>query len=344
LINRTYHLSLTYDNPVSPWVAGFGRLYLPWASSLDTMDGGYFGRRLGKDVIAGVFAGSTPDPTSWNFNPDRRLGGAFVNFTGGSFDRVRYSSTSGMGVSLLKWRVDRPFAFFENSISYKRTVSIYHTLQADSPPGNPAVAAPGPGIGRSLLSVRWSPHSRLQLDLNHTYFRDVPTFDPQLIGTGLLDKYLFQGFSGGARIEVVKRISLYTQLGRSSRTGDAKASLNQLYGITFGQVPWVDLRADVHYSHFNSSFGDGSYRAFSLSRNFGERLRLDVLAGDQSFTSTLAGNQSARFLTTTVDSTLGSRLFAQGGFTLYRGRTQGYNQWFFSLGYRFDSKWTRAGK
>src|SRR5205814_2926717 len=33
LINRTYHISLTYDNPNSAWVGGFGRLYLPWAPS-----------------------------------------------------------------------------------------------------------------------------------------------------------------------------------------------------------------------------------------------------------------------------------------------------------------------
>src|SRR5206468_10810345 len=44
LINRTYHLSLAYENPNSHWVAGFGRLFVPWASSLETLDGGYIGR------------------------------------------------------------------------------------------------------------------------------------------------------------------------------------------------------------------------------------------------------------------------------------------------------------
>ena len=70
LINRTYTIGLTYDNPNSKWVAGFGRLYLPWATSLDTIDGGYFGRRLTQGVTAGIFAGSSPDPTSWNYDPE----------------------------------------------------------------------------------------------------------------------------------------------------------------------------------------------------------------------------------------------------------------------------------
>jgi len=339
LINRTYHLGLTYDNPTGPWLAGFGRLYLPWASSLDTIDGGYFGFRLRPGVIAGIFAGSTPDPTSWNYNPQRQLGGSFVNFTGGSFDGFHYSSTSGAGISLLAWQTDRPFIFFENSLSYKRSFSIYDALQADSPAGNAAVSAPGAGIGRSFFTTRWSPVPHLQLDFNHTYFRDIPTFDPSLIGTGLLDKYLFQGFSGGARVEIVKQVSVYTELGRSTRTGDSTMALNDMYGITFGRVPWLDLRADAHYSRFNSSFGSGSYRAASLSRNFNERFRLEILGGDQAFISTLAGNQTARFVTATIDSNVNAYLFTQGAFTVYRGQQQNYDQWMFTLGYRFDSRW-----
>jgi hypothetical protein len=127
-------------------------------------------------------------------------------------------------------------------------------------------------------------------------------------------------------------------LGRSNRTGDAKSSLNEMYGISFGNVPLLDLRADAHYSRFDSSFGNGSYRALTFSRSLTDRLRLDVLAGDQTFTSTLAGNQNARFLTTTVDTSLGALFFLQGGFTVYRGQLESYNQWMFTLGYRFDSK------
>jgi len=114
-----------------------------------------------------------------------------------------------------------------------------------------------------------------------------------------------------------------------------------MYGVTFGRVPWLELRADAHYSRFNSSFGAGSYRAASLSRNLNERLRLELLLGDQSFTSTLAGNQGAKFVTATMENDVGSYLFTEAGFTVYRGQQQNYNQWMLMLGYRFDSKWRR---
>jgi hypothetical protein len=337
LINRTYHLNLTYDNPNSTLVAGFGRLYLPWAPSLDTIDGGYFGKRLSKGTTLGIFGGSTPDPSSWDYSPNRVISGAFVNFEGGEFDGFHYSSTSGAGVSMVNWAIDRPFVFFEDSLSYKRDIAIYESAQLDDPRGNSVTPSPGPGLGRNFFTLRVNPHPRLELDFNYNYFRDIPTFDPNLVGTGLLDKYLFQGLSAGARVEVLKQVWLSTNLGRSTGTGDAKTSLNQMYGITFGRLPWVKLRADAHYARFSGSFGSGSYEAASLSRQLSDRLRLEVLVGQQNFASTLTTSTRGRFLTGTVETTLGPHYYLQGNFTTNRGDLS-YDQFMFSIGYRFDSK------
>ncbi|HYM78615.1 MAG TPA: AMIN domain-containing protein [Candidatus Dormibacteraeota bacterium] len=337
LINRTYHLNMTYDNPNSTLVAGFGRLYLPWAPSLDTLDGGYFGKRLSKGTVLGIFGGSTPDPSSWDYSPDRVMGGAFVNFEGGEFDGFHYSSTSGAGISMIKWAIDRPFVFFEDSISYKRTFAVYESAQLDSPKGNSSTPAPGPGLGRNFFTFRVNPTSRVELDFNYNYFRDIPTFDPNLVGTGLLDKYLFQGFSAGGRLEVWRQVWLSANVGRSSGTGDAKTSLNQMYGITFGRLPWIKLRADAHYAKFSGSFGSGSYEAFSLTRQLSDRLRVEVLAGQQNFASTLTTNTRGRFVTGTVETTLGPHYYLQGNFTTNRG-DMSYDQVMFSIGYRFDSR------
>jgi hypothetical protein len=337
LINRTYHLSLTYDNPMSRLVAGFGRLYLPWAPSLDTIDGGYVGARLSKRTTLGVFGGSTPDPSSWDYSADRVIGGAFINFDGGEFDAFHYSSTSGVGLGMVKWKTDRPFVFIEDSLSYGRRLAVYESAQFDNPRGNTSIPSPGAGLGRSFFTARIEPHPRVELDFNHNYFRDIPTFDPTLIGTGLLDKFLFQGFSAGARVEVLKQVWVSTNLGRSSRTGDTKSSLNEMYGLTFGRLPWIRLRADAHYARFNGSFGSGSYEALSIARQFSDTLRIEALLGQQNFSSAVTTNNRARFITGTVETTLGTHYYVQGNFTTNHGQVS-YEQFMFSLGYRFDSK------
>ena len=338
LVSRTYHLGLTYDNPNSKWVAGLGRMYLPWASSLDTIDGGYVGRRLGHGVTAGIFAGSTPDPTSWDYTPDRHIAGSFINFEGGSYDHVHYTSTSGVALSTIGWVLQRPFVFFENGIFFKRYFSIYQSAQADSPRPVPGVPAAGAGLSRSYVTVRFQPHARISFDLNHNYFRDIPTFSQQLISTGLVDKFLFQGFSAGVRVEPVRHFSLYTDIGRSSRSGDQRNSWNQLYGVAWDRMWKTGLRAEVRFSKFNSSFGSGNYRSLALSRNLGDRLHWQVQAGRQSLVSTFTSQGSSRFLEGSVDGNLGSHYFIQGDFTAQRGGAFDYDQWIMTFGYRFDNR------
>jgi hypothetical protein len=138
---------------------------------------------------------------------------------------------------------------------------------------------------------------------------------------------------------VVKDIWVYSSFGRSSRSGDAKASWNQMYGVTLGHVPWTRVRADVHYSKFDSSFGAGKYTAMSLSRSLKDTFRWELLAGIQDYSTALASNNRSHFVTGTFEAPLGANFFLQSGYTWNRGGTQNYDQYLFSIGYRFDSKY-----
>ena len=344
LLNRTYQLGLTYNNPFSSRVIGAGRLYLPWASSLDIIDGGYFGLRSVNGTVAGVFAGTTPNPTSWDYDSNRRLGGAFFAIERGNFEDAHLLSTSGIAVSAIGWRAERKFAFTENTLSYRRVLTAYGSMQIDAPHTYTAVNPAAPttpvathfgGINRSYVTLRVQPHERLALDLNHSFFRGVPTFDPALIGTGLLDRYLFQGLSGGVRAEVIRRITLYSSIGRNSRSGDAKASWNQLYGIMFADLLHTALRVDARYSQFNSPFGTGGYQSLSVSRQMRDDMRIELTGGLQTLRSTLAPSSNSHFVTSSVDWSPGRHFFSQTFFTWQRGGLANYDQVSIVLGSRF---------
>ena len=336
LVNRTYTIGFTYANPTSRWVAGFGRQYLPWAPSLDTTDGGYLGRRIGSHATLGVFAGTAPDPASFNYNPNLRTAGSFIALEAGSFDGLRFTSTEGIAVSAIEWRENRQFLFSENGLFFKRFFSIYHSAQADKlrlPTGGTTE-----GLARSFATLRVQPFSRFSIDVNHNYFRDVPTFDASLVGTGLLDKFLFQGVSVGGRLELPGHISLYNNFGQSSKSGDAHNSFNQLYGVTIARLWKTGLRGDVRYSKFNSTFGQGNYRAASLSRSFSDRMRVEVTAGQQNFLSSVAATTNYRLLGSTVDLNFGGHYFMESGFNLQRSPQQNFDQWLITMGYRFDTR------
>ena len=344
LMNRTYHLSLAYSNPNSKWVAGVGRMYLPWASSLDTIDGGYVGRKVSEHVVAGFFGGSTPDPTSWSYNPDRRIAGSFVSFDQGSYDAVHSMTTFGMGVSTLGWTIDRPFVFTENTISYRQSFSIYDAFKFDRPRTIPPVTAVSAGLGQAFVSMRVQASRRVGFDVNYNYFRDIPTYDPLLLGTGLLDKYLFQGLSAGVRIEGPRHLSFYTEIGRSNSSRDTTNSWNKMFGVTLGQLWHTGLRLDARYSRFNSAFAQGSYRSFSISRSIGEAMRLELQAGRQSFNSSLTHDNGTNFLNSMLELNLGSKYFLDNGFTVQHGSVQSYRQFYLTFGYRFDNRERRKAE
>ncbi len=370
-INRTYQLYTAYENPNSSWVAGFGRMYLPWATSLYTIDGGYAGRKLTHGITSGIFFGSTPDPTSFSYAPNRQLGGAFVNFSGGSFDNFHYSSTFGGGLDMLSWTPDRPFAFFENSINYKRVFSIYQASQVDSrsthvfpcPTSTVAIlqcagetltgstytggsftqTGTNWGLGRSFTTVRFMPHPRIELHVNHTYYRDLPFLDPSYItsgglAAGLFNQFLSEGLMGGARVEVLRQIWVSGDVGKSSYSGESKGSLNEMFGVTFGHVPWVKASLDARYNRFNSSFGTGSFESLSFTRNLSDAMQIQILAGQQNFASSLTAANTARFVNGMFGMNLGRHYFMQFGGTLSRGNQMNYDQWLITFGYRFDNR------
>jgi len=337
LINRTYQIGFIYDSPYSPTTLGIGRLYLPWAPSLSTIDGAYLGRRISRTTTVGFFGGSTPDPSSWSYNPDQHIAGTFANFTSGDFQRTRLSSTAGIALTSIQWKVARQFAFFENNFSWKRYISFYSSLQADAARTSPLPngGSNPTGISQSYSSLHFQPWNRVTFGVNHNYFRNLPTYDIRLLGTGQLDKYLFQGFSGDVRVEVVKQINVYGSLGRSKASTDTKNSLNQAFGITFNNLFKSGLLADLHYSKFDSAFGSGKYTAFSLSKSVTETLHLQLFGGHQSYNSSLSSNNQSNFLNAVVDWNVGTRYFLEGNLGYYRGTSLNYLQWTTTFGYRF---------
>jgi hypothetical protein len=340
LINRTYHMGLFYQNPDSAITLGVGRLYLPWASSLSTIDGGYVGLRVRQTVTVGAFGGSTPDPTSWSYSLHQRIAGTFVNYERGDFDHVRFSDTAGVAATTQYWNVAREFAFFDNTVSLGHAFSVYNSLQADTARKTPSGQQYNTGLTQSFTNVRYQPITLLTFNLNHSYLRNLPTFDPALIstgliGTGLVDQYLFQGLSGGVRLEFPYHVAFSTDIGRSKTSTDKASSWNQMYGLTLGQIRGTGLQLDLRYTKFNSSFGQGSYEFVSLSRNLTDRLHVQVQGGTQHLNSSFSANSNSKFVTGTADWAIGPRYFLEALYTWNTGTSMGYRQMDLTFGYRF---------
>jgi len=151
-----------------------------------------------------------------------------------------------------------------------------------------------------------------------------------------VDKLLFQGLNAGVHVEPIRHVMLYTTLGGSEKTGDEHESLNQMYGITWSEILHTGMRADFHYSKFDSNFGRGEYCLLSFSRQLSNRAFWNLQLGSQDLNSALTANGRSRFAALSVDLNLGKHSYLQSGYTFVNGAAMNYRQWYSSLGFRFD--------
>ena len=62
---------------------------------------------------------------------------------------------------------------------------------------------------------------------------------------------------------------------------------------------------------------------------------MQVLGGNQNFTSSFTSNTNAKFVNATLDWSIGRRYFVQGLYGWYSGNALSYNQWSTMFGYRW---------
>ena len=154
LINRTYHLNMTYDNPNSTIVAGVGRLYLPYAPSLDTIDGGYFGQAALEGHHAGSLRRLNSRSLLVGLQSEPRIGGAFVNFEGGDFNGLHYSSYGWWRRQHDQLERSTGLSSFSKIRSpTSATFALYESAQVDSPVGNTVTPVAGIGLGTQFLHL-----------------------------------------------------------------------------------------------------------------------------------------------------------------------------------------------
>jgi hypothetical protein len=96
------------------------------------------------------------------------------------------------------------------------------------------------------------------------------------------------------------------------------------------------MRADFHYSKFDSNFGRGDYRTLSLSRQLSNHAFWNLQLGSQALLSPFTANGKSTFAAISMDLNLGKYSFFQSGYTFVNGSAMNYHQWYSSLGFRFD--------
>jgi hypothetical protein len=72
-----------------------------------------------------------------------------------------------------------------------------------------------------------------------------------------------------------------------------------------------------------------------LTRQFTDKLHLDMQVGEQRIASAFTPQTRTRFATSNLDYLVGRHYILGAGWTVYHGGLQNYDQTFVTLGFRF---------
>ena len=196
--------------------------------------------------------------------------------------------------------------------------------------------ATGAQLSQSFITLRYTPRKRISFDVSDNYFRGVPTFDQRLIGTGLLDQYLFTGISGGVRVEPIDNLMLTANFGNSRRNGDTSHAVNQAYGVTWKRLPILGSPLRSSLQLLQQQLWDGFLRIGRAHAGVIGSPAPAVSGGRAEHAVDLFVNHTrARFFNSMIDWQIGRHYFVMGNWLNYRGLSQNYDQISISLGYRF---------
>ena len=135
---------------------GFGRLLVPWASSLSTIDGGYFGRKVGGEEVRRLVSLQAQRRIRLRGTMIRigRWAACLSGWMSGSFETVRHTATVGVALSRHDWRPERQFLFLEDGLTVNRVFSVHYNLEADYQSRGRFVASNPVAVTRSFFTLR----------------------------------------------------------------------------------------------------------------------------------------------------------------------------------------------
>jgi len=155
-------------------------------------------------------------------------------------------------------------------------------------------------LTQSFFEHTLSPIRLITFDLNTAICRNLPSFDPIFISTGLLDQYLFQGLSGGARLDLPYHIGVSGDVGKSKSSTDTKIPGSDVRPHVRRNQK-TGLQLDLRYSKFNSSFGRGQYEMVSGLQNHRRPVfTFSCRPEHRSLNSLLSSNSNSTFVNSIV--------------------------------------------
>ncbi|MBT7788564.1 MAG: hypothetical protein HN757_06770 [Calditrichaeota bacterium] len=335
--NRTYELSIMFDNPNSNFSYNAGRIIPSQVSGLGLMDGISFEYKLHEKYQIGIFGGTEPDYETSNYSSEEVKSGIFLTFDNRNLQGSRIRTTGALLGVYKAGEIDREFVYIRNSYSYKSKTSFYQSGEINinrdwrRDKSNNTLE-----ISNFQTSLRWSPVRAFSLNLGYNNLRNVRNADNRTVADSLFDDALRQGFRAGCIFRLPDNIRFSINGNVRSRSSDNSSTYATSSNLSYTDRRISRIRFNGRGSYFSNKYSEGLQFSFSANRNITSDLGAGIEVGVRDYTlisssTTLRNN----WLKLDADYRISRSLYLFTFFEASRGDGVKTNRWMVDAGYRF---------
>ncbi len=335
-LHRVYEIALEYTSSTSPVELAVGRTLRYELRGAGYLDGVVLGYRVNEIWKAGVFAGTQPDLYRYEFRPDQKKVGGFIQTKTalGKSAEINLGAT-GIG-QYIGQQVSREYLAAQVDFNAARQLYLVQYFEIDfNRRWRRQMSASALDLSNAYFNATYYPHPSISLGASYDARRLVRTWETHSIVDSLFDQALRQGWRASVALQPTALVRLALDGGLQKQKGmpngysaNISANVSNLWHSGVG--------INTRVSYFSSGLSTGYYPGLDLSRSFVGVIYATLGGGVYIYRmGNGAPTQSNPWERFRLDVNLTRRFFLSSTIENFHGDTMKFVRGFVDLGWRF---------
>jgi hypothetical protein len=274
---RAYQAALFFNPVGSPFRVTAGRQLSPSLASLTLLDGALAELRRPRWGL-GLFAGSEPDPVSFDYSSDVRDYGGYLQLHSPPGSASQWSTTLGAIGSYEAGLANREFAYLQTAVTGRR-FSLYATQEVDYyRPWKQAMGEPSLSFSSSYASLRVELSRALSVNGGVDNRRNVRLYRDAVTPETAFDDAFRRGVWGGLSLRLGQRGRVGMDA-RSSSGGSLGRTLSYTLSLSADRLGPLDLGLRSRTTRYDGPRQSGWLQSLTVGVSPAAALHVDLNGG-----------------------------------------------------------------
>lgn len=281
---RIHEVSLSYDDPLSPYHYSAGRILNSRLRGIGYFDGVLADYRASRPFVVGVFGGTEPDPRTTEIRARQTTFGAFGSFETGRAGARRFQSTLAAAGRYVNGRISREFLYEQTEVSLRSKLWLLQSAEFNLHRGWQKDAnSSSLDLANLLLSARWNPRRGVAASLSYDERANYRTWETRSTPDSLFDDSRRSGWRAGVEYQPIRRVRVGAAAGLRSgasaaydtRTLSLRGSLQNLFQR--------NIAISAALRTFHNSYTRGLQPSLTVSHDILPGLHVSAQVGRSSY-------------------------------------------------------------